>query len=85
MILAVMTRASLGHTGRTLIATRPMTLCYVLILIAAVVRVFAPAAFPSHYEAIVTISALLWVGAFGLFIQIFAPILCRPRADGRPG
>ena len=84
MILAVMTRASLGHTGRALIATRPMALCYALISIAALVRVFAPAAFPSHYEAIITTSALLWMAAFGIFLRTFAPILCKPRADGRP-
>ena len=85
MILAVMTRASLGHTGRALIATRSMAVCYALISISAMLRVFAPAALPSRYEAIITIAAVLWMAAFGIFIRAFAPILCKPRADGRPG
>ncbi len=85
MILAVMTRASLGHTGRALIASSKIAVCYALISISALVRVFAPALFPLRYEAIITTSALLWLAAFALFLQVFAPILCRPRADGRPG
>jgi uncharacterized protein involved in response to NO len=85
MILAVMTRASLGHTGRGLIASRKITVCYALISISALVRVLAPAALTSRYEDIITTSAVLWIVAFGLFLQVFAPILCKPRADGRPG
>lgn len=85
MILAVMTRASLGHTGRALIARPHVAACYAMISISALIRILAPAAFPLRYGAVITISALLWMAAFGIFLQVFAPILCKPRADGRPG
>lgn len=85
MILAVMTRASLGHTGRPLIAPRYIAVSYGLISLAAVVRVFAPAIVPSWYNEIIAVSAVFWIGAFAIFLGIYAPILTRPRIDGRPG
>ena len=85
MILAVMTRASLGHTGRALIARPNVAACYAFISVSALIRVFAPIVFPTRYGTVVTISALFWIAAFGIFFLIFAPILARPRADGRPG
>jgi len=85
MILAVMTRASLGHTGRALIARVNVAACYVFISVSALLRVFAPAVFPARYETIVTASALFWIAAFGMFLMIFVPILTNPRPDGRPG
>lgn len=85
MILAVMTRASLGHTGRALIARPIIAACYAMISISALIRVFAPATFPTRYDTIITISALFWMMAFGTFLLIFAPILTKPRVDGRPG
>lgn len=85
MILAVMTRASLGHTGRALIAPRPVAVCYMLISLAALVRVLGPSALPVSYNWIVLASGSIWIGAFGLFLWIFFPILVRPRIDGKPG
>lgn len=85
MILAVMTRASLGHTGRALMAPRNIATCYGLISVAALVRVFAPALVPAWYDGIVLISGLFWIAAFGIFLWVYTPILVRPRADGRPG
>ncbi|MGZ5928010.1 MAG: NnrS family protein [Rhizomicrobium sp.] len=84
MILAVMTRASLGHTGRSLIASRSIAICYGLVTAAALVRVFAPALLPNQYNQIVIVSALLWIAAFAVFLQVFTPILVTPRPDGRP-
>ena len=85
MILAVMTRASLGHTGRPLIAPRYIAVSYGLISMAAAVRVFAPAVVPAWYNEIIAVSAVFWIGAFAIFLGIYAPILTRPRIDGRPG
>lgn len=85
MILAVMARASLGHTGRMLVAPRNIAVCYGLVTLAALIRVFAPAIFPDRYGEIVMASGMLWIGAFALFLWIYAPILARPRVDGRPG
>lgn len=85
MILAVMTRASLGHTGRALVARTNVAACYAFISVSALLRVFAPAVLPARYDTVVTMSALFWVAAFGMFLMIFVPILTKPRPDGRPG
>ena len=85
MILAVMTRASLGHTGRPLLVEQPVALAYVLLAAATVVRVFAPMLHAIPYAYVIAMAALLWSLAFGIFIAVYAPILVRPRKDGKPG
>lgn len=85
MIMAVMTRASLGHTGRALIAPRSIAACYGLITAAAVFRVFGSKLIPSRYNEIIAASGLLWIGAFSIFLWVYTPILVHRRADGRPG
>ena len=78
MTLAVMTRASLGHTGRTLGAGRGTTAIYVLITLAAALRVAAPFA-AEHYLAVLSLAGAAWSGAFGLFVCRYGPLLMRPR------
>ena len=85
MILAVMTRASLGHTGRALIAPRAATVAYVLLTAAALARVFGAVLVPAGGFAWTAAASTLWTIAFALFLIVYAPILCRPRADGKPG
>jgi uncharacterized protein involved in response to NO len=85
MILAVMTRASLGHTGRALAAPRYIPVCYGLITIAAAIRVFAPPLFPDWYNQIIAASGVFWIGAFAIFLWVYTPILLKPRTDGHPG
>jgi uncharacterized protein involved in response to NO len=78
MTLAVMTRASLGHTGRPLTATRPIQFIYACALIAALARIVA--AFHVLREPMLHLSATAWVLAFGGFVIIYAPLLTRRRA-----
>lgn len=85
MILAVMTRAALGHTGRGLTAPRPIAVAYLLVTLAALVRVFGGTLFPDSYDGIILAAGLIWIGAFGLFVLVYAPILLSPRADGKAG
>jgi uncharacterized protein involved in response to NO len=85
MILAVMTRAALGHTGRPLVVHPGITASYLLLAAAVIVRVFGLAACRGSYAAIIIVAAVLWSAAFLLFVVIYAPILCRPRVDGKPG
>jgi uncharacterized protein involved in response to NO len=85
MILAVMTRASLGHTGRPLVVSRPTVLAYVLLTAAAIVRVLGLALPDAPYAAVLTLAALLWTAAFALFLWVYAPMLLTPRADGKAG
>lgn len=85
MIMAVMTRASLGHTGRALVVSKPIAGAYALLALAAAVRVFAPALAPQAYVATVLAAGVLWLAAFGIFVAVYAPVLLLARVDGKPG
>lgn len=85
MILAVMTRAALGHTGRPLTVSRAITIAYVLLTAAVTVRIFAGAWWPQHYLVTLLIAGALWMICFAIYIFVYAPILIRPRIDGKPG
>jgi len=85
LTLGMMTRTARGHTGRPLRAEAAETACYVLINLAAVVRVFVPLAAPAFYRDTVILSGVLWASAFAVFVGKYWPILTRPRVDGRSG
>ncbi len=85
MITAVMTRASLGHTGRALVVHPLTTVGYVMLAAAAIVRVFGLTALRLSYPQVVFLAASFWTISFALFVGVYAPILCGPRADGKPG
>lgn len=85
MILAVMTRASLGHTGRPLRVHPLTTLAYALLTAAAVIRVFGLSLPGMSYPMVIAAAATFWTAAFLLFIGVYSPILWGPRADGKPG
>ncbi|WP_372783370.1 NnrS family protein [Phenylobacterium sp.] len=80
MILAVMTRAILGHTGRDLVATLPTTLFFGLITVGAAVRVATPFGI-LEYSLGIEIAAIAWAGAFVLFLFAFGPLMFRFRVD----
>ena len=83
MILGVMTRAALGHTGRPLVAPPLVVAAYVLISLAAIVRVSGPL-FPGGYLNSIAASGVIWIAAFTLFLIVYTPILLGPRVDGGP-
>lgn len=83
MILAVMTRATLGHTGRDLTASPPVVAAYGLLLGAALLRVFGGLALPAMTA--LAAAAVLWITAFAVFLAVFGPMLLAPRPDGKPG
>jgi uncharacterized protein involved in response to NO len=80
MTLAVMTRASLGHTGRPRHAG-PLTVCiYTMINVGAVLRVFGPMTGLST-NLIMGIAASSWSGAYLLFAMVYGPFLLRPSLN----
>ena len=85
MILGVMTRAALGHTGRPLVVSPLITAAYLLLSAAAFVRVFGLAVSGVSYPVLILLAAILWTAAFGLYLLVYTPILLGPRADGKPG
>lgn len=78
MILAVMTRASLGHTGRELKANAATTTIYVAVTIGAVLRVLASLG-AIDYNFGIEIAGVAWGAAFLLFLIAYAPVLWSPR------
>jgi len=82
MILAVMTRATLGHTGRELKADRATVFLYLLVTLGAVLRVAAPFGL-FDYMGGIELAGLAWVGAFLIFLITYGPMLLRPRVDDR--
>jgi len=81
MTLAVMTRASLGHTGRPLHATMATQAIYACVLVAALARIAA--AFTAAV-ALLHLAAGLWVLAFGGFVAVYGPLLLRRRPAWSP-
>ena len=85
LIIGMITRTARGHTGRPLRADGYETACYLLVLLAALVRVFVPLLAPAWLLQAVVWSAVLWSAAFGLYFVRYWPVLTRARLDGRPG
>ena len=85
LTLGMMARVSLGHTGRALEPASLMTRAFVVINIAALLRVALPLLFPGVYVQSMTAAGLAWVAAFGLFVVVYTPMLLRPRVDHKPG
>lgn len=82
MTMAVMTRASLGHTGQPLAASPATQVIYALVFIAAVTRITA--AFTDGM-VFMHISATAWVLAFGGFAAVYGPrLIRRPPVWSRP-
>jgi len=85
LILAMISRVSLGHTGRPLSPPKAMTAAYIFITLAALVRAFGPWALPEKTLLFIDISGTFWLFAFGIFVITYAPMLMSARKDGRPG
>lgn len=85
LIIGMMTRTARGHTARPLRADRWDTACYVLVSLAALVRVGLPLVAPAQTLPAVLASAALWSAGFGLYALRYWPVLSRPRLDGKPG
>jgi len=85
LIIAMMVRTTRGHTGMPLRADRVDVACFALVIAAALVRVGTPLLAPSLTLAAIVVAAALWSSGFALFAVRYAPILIRPRRDGKPG
>ena len=80
MTLALMTRASLGHTGRPRHAGPLTVLIYLLVNVGAVLRVFGPmTGIPTNL--VLGVAAGSWSGAYLLFAMVYGPFLLRPSLD----
>ena len=85
MIISMMSRVSLGHTGRPLEVPAYLAWAFALVLFAAVIRALLPMAAPQLTPWAWQLSALLWMIAFSAFLWRYLPILSRPRVDDKAG
>ena len=85
MILAVMTRAGLGHTGRPLHAPPLIVAAYLLVLLGALTRAVGPLVWTGAYLDVLLAGGALWAAGFALFVLVYWPLLTAPRPDGKPG
>lgn len=85
LTLGMMTRVTLGHTGRMIVATPMMTLAFVAVTAAAVVRVLGPWFRADLTQKSLMVSAVLWSAAFALYVLGNTRFLMTPRPDGKEG
>lgn len=82
LILAMMARVTLGHTGRMLAPPQAMVWGFVLFNVAAVVRVLGVSV---AYMPSLWLATLLWLASFGIYLYFYGPMLWKARVDGAPG
>jgi uncharacterized protein involved in response to NO len=82
LILAMIARVTLGHTGRPLQLPSGMAVAFVLFNLGAAARVFLAAPWPIQG---LWLSAACWALAFALYAWHYAPMLLKARVDGHPG
>jgi uncharacterized protein involved in response to NO len=82
MTLSVMTRATLGHTGRELTATAPTQTIYAFVILAAIARIAVPF-FVAWSMPILTLAAVAWTASFAIYAAVYGPMLCRARIAAR--
>ncbi len=85
LIIGMITRTALGHTGRMLVAGRIEIAAYTLVQLAAVSRVLTLVLIPTAVMFGLQLAASLWAIAFALYVYRYFPLLTRARPDGKPG
>lgn len=84
LIMGMITRTALGHTGRALRAGRAEFAMFVLVQAAVVLRFFA-AVLPAWRDAGLVLATVCWSAAFLVYLAVYVPYLTAARADGRAG
>jgi uncharacterized protein involved in response to NO len=85
LILGMITRTALGHTGRPLTAGRSELLMYLLIQVGVIARLLAATDAMQSRSTMLVIAAVSWTCAFLLYVVVYGPYLTRARIDGRDG
>ncbi|MCF7500827.1 NnrS family protein [Pseudoalteromonas sp. L1] len=81
MILSMMSRVSLGHTGRKLIVKHAIIFAFGAVLVAALLRVFGVLIDAELTLYFISLSVITWCIAYGLFSLVYFPVLTQPRVD----
>jgi uncharacterized protein involved in response to NO len=85
LTFGMMTRVTLGHTGRLLAVPRSVALAMGALAVAALLRVVGPLAAPTELPVVLGTAGALWSGAFAAYALRYGRALFAPRIDGLPG
>lgn len=85
MILAMISRVSLGHTGRAIVTLPGIGIALILLVLAAILRALLPALWPPISHWALNLAMVFWCLAFGLYLYRYSHILLSNRADGAEG
>ncbi len=86
LTIGMMSRVSLGHTGRSVFDPPAIIFwSFAVLLLAIIVRVIFPLFNMDLYIYWIAISQALWMVAFAIFVYVYAPMLLSARVDGRDG
>lgn len=85
LIIGMMTRTTLGHTGRPLKVGKVEVLMYLLIQSGAIARLWAAIDTTPMRDTMLVLATVCWSGAFLLYAIVYGPYLYRSRIDGREG
>lgn len=83
LTLAMMSRVSLGHTGRPIRASLITVTGYVLMNLAILFRVLLPWQMPENYQFWILVTGILWSLSFSLYLVQYTKILISPRLEGQ--
>lgn len=85
MILSMIARVSLGHSGCPLQPKLIMSGAFLLVILAVLMRVLLTWLVPEMTSQWLMFSTLTWVLAYGIYVVVYFNVLTTPRADGNPG
>lgn len=85
MILAMMSRVSLGHTGRAIVTLPGIGIALFLLVSAAILRALLPTLWPQASHWALSLASVFWCLAFGLYLCRYAHVLLMRRIDGTEG
>ncbi|MCX7552447.1 NnrS family protein [Marinicella sp. S1101] len=84
MILAMISRVSLGHTGRKIVVGKTVTVAFLLVFAAFIIRVFGTK-LGMDIAYVYVVAAVMWSAAFALYLIKYSKLLISPRIDKKPG
>jgi uncharacterized protein involved in response to NO len=85
MTLGMMARVALGHTGRSLKATRVIATAFILLNVCAFIRILLPIPLQNNLSLLIYLATLTWLATFAIFTSYYFPILTSKRPDGNEG
>jgi uncharacterized protein involved in response to NO len=85
LIIGMITRTALGHTGRPLKAGNAETLMYLTIQLGVLARIAVAFVPPGLRDAMLLLAGACWSATFLIYLGVYAARLCAPRLDGREG